>query len=78
MSLKATVRNGRFVIDEPTDLPEGTMLELVVDDESGDMSVEEVAALNASIAISLAEARAGQLIPAEELLQTLRDRRRAR
>jgi hypothetical protein len=28
-ALKALVRNGRIVVDEPTDLPEGTELELV-------------------------------------------------
>jgi hypothetical protein len=29
MTLKARVRGGRLVVDEPTDLPEGTELELL-------------------------------------------------
>ena len=29
MTLKARVRQGRLVIDEPTDLPEGTEVELL-------------------------------------------------
>ena len=34
MTLKAQVREGRLVLDEPTDLPEGTEVELtlVLDD----------------------------------------------
>lgn len=52
MALKAIVRNGRFVIDEPTDLPDGTELDLVVDDEQGEHSPEELRALNAAISKS--------------------------
>jgi hypothetical protein len=29
MTLKARVHNGRFVLDEPTDLPEGTVVHLL-------------------------------------------------
>ena len=32
-SLKAHVRNGRLVLDEPTDLPEGEVVELVLRDD---------------------------------------------
>ena len=37
MTLKAQVRAGRLVLDEPTDLPEGTEVELtpVFDDDLG-------------------------------------------
>ena len=31
--LKAHVRNGRLVLDEPTDLPEGEVVELVLRDD---------------------------------------------
>lgn len=34
--LKAHVHNGRLVLDEPTDLPEGTEVELVALDDSFD------------------------------------------
>ena len=49
MTLKAQVRAGRLVLDEPTDLPEGTEVELtpVFDD---DLRPEERQALEASLA----------------------------
>lgn len=53
-AVKAKVVNGRFVIDEPTDLPEGTELYLVpVSEEDEDrIDVEEASkvleAINAS------------------------------
>jgi hypothetical protein len=33
MSIRAKVSSGRIIVDEPTLLPEGTTLNLVVDDE---------------------------------------------
>lgn len=38
VSIKATVRNGRLVVNEPTDLPEGTVLHLVVDAQGDDFA----------------------------------------
>jgi hypothetical protein len=57
---RARVQNGRLVIDEPTDLPEGTVLNLVVDDEGDNLTDEERAALHASIEESLEDAKAGK------------------
>jgi hypothetical protein len=74
VALKATVRNGRFVIDERTELPEGTVLDLVIDDEGDDLSPEEIAALNAAISRSLDQAASGQTAPASEILRRLRER----
>ncbi len=31
--LRAHVQNGRLIVEEPTTLPEGTILDLVADDE---------------------------------------------
>jgi len=31
-SIRARVRNGRLTVDEPTELPEGLVLDLVIDD----------------------------------------------
>ena len=31
--LRANVQNGRLIVEEPTTLPEGTVLDLVADDE---------------------------------------------
>ena len=48
-ALKAHVKNGRIVVDQPTDLPEGTELYLVPAEQGDDMSAEELAALEAAI-----------------------------
>jgi hypothetical protein len=34
-SMKARVRNGRLVLDEPTELPEGTEVTLSITDDDG-------------------------------------------
>jgi hypothetical protein len=76
VSVRATVRNGRLIVDQPTDLPEGTVLDLVVDDEGDQLDDEERQALNAAISRSLAQAEEGRTAPAEEILERLRARRR--
>ncbi len=45
MVVRALVRDGRLIVDEPTDLPEGTELELIVDDAK--LSREEADELRA-------------------------------
>jgi hypothetical protein len=75
--LKAHVHNGRLVLDEPTDLPEGEVIELVPLDEvlarGGDfLDDEERAALNRELEASIAEADSGQLIDADDVLAELR------
>jgi hypothetical protein len=76
-TLQATVVNGRLVMDEPTDLPDGTVLDLVATDQDGDeeLSEEEWAALRPLLERSWksAEKRRGQ--PLEETLQALGQRR---
>jgi len=75
--LKAHVHNGRLVLDEPTDLPEGDVIELVPLDEvlasGGDyLDDEERAALRRELKASLAEAKTGRLIDGAEVLAELR------
>lgn len=74
--LRARVRNGRLVLDEPTDLPEGEEVELVradaADDMEEDLSEDERKQLDASIAMSFEQAKNGQLIDADEVLAKLR------
>lgn len=75
--VKARVRNGRLVLDEPTDRPEGEEVELVPLDEvlarGGDyLDDEERAALHAELEASIAEAEAGELVDAEVVLAELR------
>lgn len=74
---KAIVQRGRLVLDAPTELPEGTVLELVAVDGDA-MTEDETVALNAAISRSAEQARRGQLLPASEILKELRERRRAR
>jgi len=71
-ALKAHVVNGRIVIDEPVDLPDGAELRVWLYDASADgMSAEERAALERALERSLAQADAGELIEADEVLAEL-------
>jgi hypothetical protein len=72
--LKAHVHNGRLVLDEPTDLPEGEVVYLQPVD-ADDMSDEERDALHESIRESLDQMNNGQLIDADEALARLRAHR---
>jgi hypothetical protein len=73
--LKAVVRNGRIVMDEPTELPEGTELVLAVADEGDDMDDAERARLHDSLRRSIAQAKAGQLVDGDEVVGKLLARR---
>jgi hypothetical protein len=75
MSIRAKVSSGRIVVDEPTLLPEGTTLNLVVDDEGDDLDDAERAALDGHLAAAWKSAQAGKLRPADDLVAELRKRR---
>lgn len=68
--LKAHVKNGRLVMDEPTDLPEGEVVELVLIDDG--MDDDDRAALHESIRESIEQMERGELIDGEEALARLR------
>lgn len=68
------MQNGRIVLDEPTTLREGTVIDLVVDDEGDELSDEERAALHKALATSLEEAKRGETEPASVILDELRRR----
>ena len=70
------VRNGRLVVDEETSLPEGTVLELVLDDDEDALDDEQRRALDAAISESLQQAASGQVKPAADVLTRLRARQR--
>lgn len=75
--LKAHVKNGRLLLDEPTDLPEGEVIELMPVDnvlaaDGDDLDDEERAELHAELDASIAEAKAGKLIDADVVLAELR------
>jgi hypothetical protein len=70
---KIQVKNGRLVLDEPTNLPDGAEVEvLVVDDE---LTAEERAELHASLDRALEDSEAGRGIDAWEFLEQYRARR---
>ncbi len=51
--LRARVANGCIVLDEPTALPEGTVLDLVVDDEGDDLTDEDRRVLLSDVVLVL-------------------------
>jgi len=75
VSVRATVRNGRLIVDQPTELPEGTVVNLVLEDEGDDLDDPERQALHAAIARSLSQSNDGRTAPAEAIIDKLRARR---
>jgi hypothetical protein len=77
MAHVARVKNGRLVLDEPTDLPDGTTIELydasdLPEDELGD---EELARLDEAVERSHADIKAGRTVSPENLIRKLRSAR---
>jgi len=72
--LKARVKNGRLVLDEPTDLPEGEVIDLVpmVGD---DLTDTDRAALHDSLEESVEQMKRGELIDADAAIAELRAHR---
>jgi hypothetical protein len=66
-ALKIQVVNGRLRLDEPTDLPDGAEVEVLVIDD--DLSTEERAKLHASLDRALEDAEAGRGVDAWEFLK---------
>ena len=72
VSLKAHVQNGRLVLDAPTDLPDGTEVELVPADSWDDLNDEDRKKLLAALAKSDEDVTHGRVRPAGEVLAGLR------
>ena len=66
-TLTVRVTNGRIVVDVPTDLPEGAEVEILVLDD--DLSVQDRAALHASLDRAQDDAEAKRWVDANEFLQ---------
>jgi hypothetical protein len=75
-ALRAQVKNGRLVLDEPTDLPDGAEVEVVVLDD--DSSAEDRSALHASLDRALEDSEAGRGVDAAAYLEQYRARRAGR
>lgn len=74
-ALKAHVENGRIVVDDPVDLPEGTKLEVYVGEPDDDMSEQERAELLRSIDDGLEDVDAGDVREFKEVVSSLGTRR---
>ena len=72
MTLKARVRAGRLVVDEPTELPEGTELELLPLDPGDWLDDADRALLHDALRQSEGDVAAGRVINAEDVLRELR------
>ena len=74
-ALTARAHDGRLILDVPTDLPEGTVLELVPAGTWDDLDADERAALEADLDASEADFRAGRHEPLADIIAALRPRR---
>jgi hypothetical protein len=71
-ALKAHVKNGQIVLDEPSELPEGMAAHVYLYNPEGDsLSDAQREKLHRALDRSLAQADAGQGVPAEEVLAEL-------
>lgn len=76
--LKAHVHDGRLVLDEPTNLPEGEVVYLLARGGDGshgrnDFTQEERQALHQALDEGIAASRAGDHVDAEEFIRELLD-----
>ena len=70
VTVKAQVRGGRLLVDEPIDLPDGTEVELapVLDD---DLDETSRSALEAALARSADQINRGDLLDASDVLRRI-------
>ena len=72
MTLKARVQKGRLVLDEPTDLPEGTEVDLLPLDPGDWLDDEDREALHRALDSSADDVAAGRLVDADVVLKEIR------
>lgn len=71
-AITARAHDGRLVLDVPTDLPDGTELELIPAGTWDDLDDDEKAALEADLNASEEDLRAGRHEPLQDILEALR------
>ena len=69
--VRARVQNGRLLVDEPISLPEGTVIDLVMDDEGDDLEDAERRARDAAVAVAWQQAQNDEGRPAGAVLDDL-------
>ncbi|HEY4241419.1 MAG TPA: hypothetical protein VGM88_16470 [Kofleriaceae bacterium] len=70
-SFTGHVVNGRLVLDEPTDLPDGTKVELRAMDDLDELSEDQRAKLDAMIAESREQFARGEIFDEDEIRDEL-------
>jgi hypothetical protein len=73
MTITARVRDGRLIVDEPTDLPDGTEVQLAALDPGDGLGDAERAALHEALARSASDVEADRLVDAADVLRRLRE-----
>ena len=71
VTLKGRVKAGRFVVDQPTDLAEGTEVEQLPLDPGDGLDEQDRAALHKALVDSEEDVKAGRLLDAETVLRQL-------
>jgi hypothetical protein len=74
MTIKARVQAGRLVLDEPTELPEGAVVEMLPLDPGDWLDEADRAALHDALLESNVDVAEGRLVDAEDVLRELRSR----
>lgn len=72
---KAQVKNNRLVLDEPTDLAEGSVVPLQIADEWDELDDEERQALHTALREGIEDMEADRTVDAETFIAELRSRR---
>jgi len=73
-ALRARVKGGRLVLDEPSTLPEGTEIDLIPADDIDELDPAERARLHGFLAESIRTHVPGTGVPADVVLARLRAR----
>lgn len=73
LPLKAHVQNGHFVVEEPTDLPEGTEVQLLLVQEEtlDDLPPDERAEVLQMLEAGFDDIEAGRVVEGDEIVRRL-------
>jgi hypothetical protein len=72
LTLRGHIENGRIVVDEGVDLPDGTEVKLTLVDDVDELDEEDRARLHAALEQAQDEIDRGEGIPASEVIAELR------
>jgi hypothetical protein len=73
-ALKAHVKNGRLVLDEPTDLQEGSVVPLEIADDWDELDDEERERLHQALDQAISSVQAGRTVDGDEVIRRLLSR----